>query len=93
MESATAVRIRLRERQQELMAELDQVQRQLSQLETTVVVSGWWRTPSGVRGRGTVYHTGVDERCRPTSSSEEITLYEALEAEMGPCSRCKPKGA
>lgn len=93
MESATAARARLQERQQELKAELEQVQRHLDQLETTVVVSQWWQAPSGPMGRGTIYHTGTDQRCRPQNSPDEITLYEALQAELDPCRRCRPKAA
>ncbi|WP_121703336.1 hypothetical protein [Streptomyces sp. E5N298] len=91
MESATAASERLRARRQELTAELEQVQRQLNQLETHVVVSQWWQAPSGSMGRGTVYHTGTDERCRPSSKPDEITLYEALQAGLVPCRTCKPR--
>lgn len=93
MESAIAAGTRLRGRQQELVAELEQVQRQLSQLETKVTVSQWWQKPSGPAGRGTIYHAGVDKRCRPTNRPEEITLYEALKAGLAPCSRCNPTRA
>lgn len=91
MESAADARTRLRTRQQELKAELEQVQRHLDQLETTVVASQWRHAPSGPTGRGTVYHTGLDKRCRPTSGPETITLYEALLTELIPCPRCKPQ--
>jgi hypothetical protein len=93
MESATAARSRLQARRQELKAELAQVQRELEQLDTTVVVSQWWQAPSGAMGRGTVYHTGTDQQCRPQNSPDEITLYEALQAELLPCGRCRPKAA
>ncbi|GHF26014.1 hypothetical protein GCM10017776_50620 [Streptomyces griseoluteus] len=91
METASAARTRLQERQQELRAELEQVQRQLDHLETKVAVSKWWKTPSGPMGRGTVYHTGWDKRCRPGNRPDEITLYEALQAGLVPCQKCRPK--
>ena len=47
MESATAAQERLHARQRELQDELAQVQRQLKQLETTVVASRWRHAPSG----------------------------------------------
>jgi hypothetical protein len=90
MESPDAARTRLRARQQELTAELERVQRHLEQLDTTVVVSQWWEAPSGPMGRGTAYHTGKDYRCSP-SNGPQITLYEALQAELAPCRTCKPK--
>lgn len=90
METPNEARIRLGARQRELLAELEQVQQQLDQLGTEVVVSGTWRTPSGPRGRGTVYHTGTDLRCRPESIPKTISLYEALQAGLNPCGRCKP---
>ncbi len=106
METPNEARIRLGARQRELLTELEQVQRQLEQvqrqldqLETKVVVSAWWYAPSGPRGRGTVYHTGTDRRCplrspngRP-GSPVEISLYEALRAELNPCGKCKPATA
>lgn len=91
METANAVRMRLQERQQELRAELEQLQRQLDQLDTTVAVSKWWQAPSGPGGRGTAYHTGTDRRCRPGDRPDEITLYEALRAGLSPCRKCRPK--
>ncbi|MFD8839752.1 hypothetical protein [Streptomyces griseofuscus] len=91
MESTTATRDRLLARQQELQSELGQVQQHLEQLDTKVIVSQWWQAPSGPAGRGTVYHTGLDERCRPQRSPDEITLYEALRAELVPCRTCRPK--
>lgn len=91
METADAARTRLQERRQVLTAELEQVQLQLGQLETKVVVSQWWQTPSGPMGRGTAYHTGLDKRCRPRNSPDEITLYEALQANLAPCPKCQPK--
>ncbi|MYW49606.1 hypothetical protein [Streptomyces sp. SID161] len=91
MESATAARERLLARQQELRAELEQVQRHLEQLETMVVASQWRHNPSGPKGRGTLYHTGTDDRCQPTNGPETITLYEALQTELAPCRTCRPK--
>ena len=91
MESPDAARARLRARQQELQVELGQVQRKLEQLDTTVVVSQWWQAPSGPTGRGTAYHTGTNQSCRPQNKPDEITLYQALEAGLAPCRTCKPK--
>ncbi|MER7200155.1 hypothetical protein CG723_45255 [Streptomyces sp. CB01635] len=91
MESAIVARERLLARKQELRDELEQVQRHLEQLETTVVASQWRHAPSGPMGRGTVYHTGTDDRCRLTNGPETITLYEALQTGLAPCSRCRPK--
>ncbi|WP_406257689.1 hypothetical protein [Streptomyces nigra] len=93
MESATAAQERLRARQQELQNELAQVQQHLKQLETMVVASQWRYAPSGPKGRGTVYHTTENRRCRLTNGPEEITLYEALQTGLSPCSQCRPKGA
>lgn len=93
MESAPAARIRLSARRQELLAELEQVQQQLDQLDTKVVVSQWWQAPSGPMGRGTVYHTGLEKRCRPVNFPDEITLYEALRVELSPCGKCRPTRA
>jgi hypothetical protein len=93
MESADAARARLLERQRALEAELLQVQQHLGQLNTTVAVSKWWRKPSGPEGRGTVFHTGTDPRCRPGNRPDEITLYEALQAGLVPCGRCRPRSA
>ncbi|MFF7335469.1 hypothetical protein [Streptomyces sp. NPDC008150] len=90
MSTVTAVRERLQARQQELSAELDRVRQQLAQLDTRVIVSQWWQAPSGPMGRGSVYHTGLDGRCLPTHEPEEITLYEALDAGLVPCGRCRP---
>ncbi|WP_405672468.1 hypothetical protein [Streptomyces canus] len=92
MESATAAQERLRARQQELQDELAQIQQHLKQLETTVVASQWRHAPSGTKGRGTVYHTTANRRCHPTNRPEEITLYEALQTGLEPCSVCRPKG-
>jgi hypothetical protein len=89
--AATAARTRLLARQQELQSELVEVQRQLEQLDTTVVVSQWWQAPSGPMGRGTTYHAEAAQRCRPQNKPDEITLYEALEAGLAPCPRCRPK--
>ncbi|MFD0224420.1 hypothetical protein ACWGPD_15375 [Streptomyces hirsutus] len=93
MESATAARARLHARQQNLTAELEQIQRQLTQLDTTVLVSQWWQAPSGSKGRGTVYHAETAYHCRPENKPEEITLYEALDAGLAPCGRCRPRRA
>jgi hypothetical protein len=93
MEIPDEARIRLSARRSELLAELGQVERQLAQLETKVVVSQWWQSPSGPQGRGTAYHTGTDPRCRPGNRPTEITLYEALLAELNPCGTCKPATA
>ncbi|MFE1433054.1 hypothetical protein ACFW5G_11695 [Streptomyces griseoaurantiacus] len=93
MESATAAKERLRTREQELQDELNEVQRQLEQLETMVVASQWRRAPSGPKGRGTVYHTATNRSCRLSNGHEEITLYEALQTGLTPCSTCKPRSA
>lgn len=93
MESAPAARERLLARQQELRTEMEQVQRQLDQLETTVAVSQWWKKPSGPMGRGTIYHTDLESRCRPGNRPESISLYEALQANLAPCPTCKPAEA
>ena len=93
MESATAVQERLRARQQELQDELAQVQQHLKQLETTVIASQWRYAPSGPKGRGTVYHATANRSCLLTNGPEEITLYEALQTGLIPCSRCRPKSA
>ncbi|GAA2589055.1 hypothetical protein GCM10010304_36490 [Streptomyces roseoviolaceus] len=69
------------------------MQRQLSRLDTKVVVSQWCQAPSGPTGRGTIFHTGADERCRPTNKPDEVTLYEALRAGLVPCGRCRPTSA
>lgn len=90
METEHAARMRLSARQQELLAELAQVQRDLIQLDTQVVVSQWWDRPSGPYGRGTIYHTGLDKRCRPANQPDQITLYQALRVNLSPCPRCKP---
>jgi hypothetical protein len=91
MESTAATRERLLARQQELRAELEQVQRHLEQMETMVVASQWRHAPSGPKGRGTRYHTGTDDRCKLTNGPETITLYEALQTGLAPCRTCKPK--
>lgn len=90
METSDTARIQLEGRRRDLRAELEQVDRQLSQLDTKVVVSNWVDVPSGPGGRGTVYHTGMVKRCRPYSSPAEITLYEALSMGLNPCGTCKP---
>lgn len=91
MESPAQARERLQAREHTLLAELEQVQRNLGQLDTRVIVSQWWQAPSGAMGRGTAYHTGTDQRCRPQNTPDEITLYEALAAGLAPCGRCRPK--
>ncbi|GGK52124.1 hypothetical protein GCM10010094_10600 [Streptomyces flaveus] len=90
METASEARIRLGARRRELLAELGQVERQLAQLETKVFVSQWWQAPSGPQGRGTIYHTGTVQRCRPGNRPVEISLYEALREGLNPCGTCKP---
>jgi hypothetical protein len=58
-----------------------------------VVASRWRHAPSGPKGRGTLYHATTNRSCFPGSRPEEITLYEALQTGLGPCSRCRPKSA
>ncbi|MCF1510412.1 hypothetical protein [Streptomyces glomeratus] len=93
METADEARTRLAARQRELLAELEQVEQHLAQLDKSVLVSGWWQNPSGPGSRGTAYHTGKDHRCRPGYGAVEMTLYEALRAGLNPCGRCKPPTA
>lgn len=90
MESSDAARARLTERRIELVAELEQIDRELAQLAVKVVVSAWWKKPSGEKGRGSLFHTGVVQRCRPSNMPQEITLYEALREKLAPCGVCKP---
>jgi len=62
-------------------------------METMAVASQWRHAPSGPKGRGTVYHTGADDRYRLTNGPEIITLYKALQTGLTPCHRRKPKKA
>lgn len=93
METETAARIRLSARQQQLLIELEQVKQELEQLDTQVVVSQWWDRPSGPYGRGTLYHSGLNEPCSPTNSPDQMTLYRALRVNLAPCPRCAPAKA
>lgn len=96
METLTEVRTRLGARQRQLQVELEQVQEQLKQMDTTVVVSAWWDKPSGDQGRGTLYHAGTNLPCRQGTlnshpgSPVTISLFEALGAGLSPCGRCRP---
>lgn len=91
METRDAARKRLNTLRSELTAQLHQVERELEQLDVTVVVSQWWQAPSGAQGRGTVFHKRGHDRCRPTNKPDEISLYEALRADLSACSRCRPR--
>ncbi|MFJ4504259.1 hypothetical protein ACIP4N_29285, partial [Streptomyces sp. NPDC088864] len=69
-------------RRGELTAQLHQVERELAQLDVTVVVSQWWQAPSGTHGRGTAFHKRGNVPCRPTNKPAEISLHEALRSRI-----------
>lgn len=93
MEAVERVRERIAVRRRELCAELADLDRELARLDRTVTVSYWWTSNSGPGKRGTAYHRdepgGQYPRCLP-GGHEKITLYEALQAGMNACGKCRP---
>lgn len=93
METVEQARERIAARRRELRAELAHADRELGQLDVTVLVSPWWRAPSGPGKRGTAYHRdepGAWRRKCVSGDPRRITLYEAGRAGLNPCRRCRP---